>query len=99
MILLVTCHQDNEWRQNLLQQDYTFFVPAPARPAGEPVMTWESEDRCADVPSSPGNPPHDDAEDVGEADDSAEDIGAPTCGITETRERRRLTRTGTRASG
>jgi hypothetical protein len=37
------------------------------------------EDRCGEVPSSPGNPPGDNVEDVTEADDTAEDIGDPTC--------------------
>lgn len=68
-----------EWAQPLLQQDYTFFVPAPPKPDATATMIWESENRCGDVPSSPGNPPGDNVEDVSEADDGAENIGAATC--------------------
>jgi len=86
------CTQDNEWRQNILMQDYTFFVPAPPKPladpvAGEPTMIWESEDHCSEVPSSPGNPPGDDIDEAGEADvvsdPTATDltVGAPACTI------------------
>ncbi len=82
-ILFDTCKQANEWRQNVLQQSYTFFVPAPPKPAGNPVMIWEKEDRCGDVPSSPANPPDDDPEDVFDAGSlsTAYHIGAPTCGM------------------
>ncbi len=80
------CYQANEWRTSLTKQNYEFFVPAPPQPpadpvAGAPFMIWESEDRCAEVPHSPGNPPGDDVEDVGEAGDTAESIGAPACVI------------------
>ncbi|MEO6222833.1 MAG: hypothetical protein ABIP90_06250, partial [Vicinamibacterales bacterium] len=83
--VLGSCTQSNEWRQNVLQQPYTFFVPAPAKPAGDPVMIWESEDRCGDVPTDPANPPNDDPEDVGDAGplSSAHDIGSPTCSMSE----------------
>jgi len=83
------CQQDNEWRTNLLQQDYTFFVPAPPKPAadpiaGEPLMVWASEDHCGDVPSNPGDPFGDDLFQVGEADSLTDptmvDVGSPTCG-------------------
>jgi hypothetical protein len=82
-ILFDTCKQNNEWRQNVLQQSYTFFVPAPPKPAGDPIMIWEKEDRCGDVPPSPANPPDDDPEDVFDAGilSTAYHIGAPTCGI------------------
>jgi len=88
------CTQNSEWHQNLRQQDYSFFVPAPPAPvvsptdpAGAPVLTWEAEDRCATVPSNPGNPPGDDVEEAGEADssdDTAVNIGSPTCGTIPT---------------
>jgi hypothetical protein len=69
-----------DWAQPLLQQDYTFFVPAPQpQPAATATVVWSVEDRCNDVPDSPGNPPGDNVEDVTEADDTAEDIGAPGC--------------------
>lgn len=83
------CTQESEWRQNLLQQDYTFFVAAPPRPsvgsdpAGPPNLVWSAEDRCATVPASPGNPPGDDIDDVFEAgfgDSTADHIGEATCG-------------------
>jgi hypothetical protein len=79
--LFIKCTQENEWRQSLLQQDYTFFVPAPPKPDPDALMVWESEDRCSQVPANPGNPPGDDIEEVGEADDTAENIGAPACTI------------------
>jgi hypothetical protein len=83
--VLGSCTQSNEWRQNVLQQSYLFFVPAPRRPAGDPVMIWESEDRCGDVPTDPANPPNNDPEDVGDAGvlSTAHDIGAPTCSMSE----------------
>jgi hypothetical protein len=73
---------ENEWQNFLLNQDYTFFVPAPPKPFGAPDdvdMIWEFEDRCSLIPSNPGNPPFDDIDDVGEASDTAEDIGSATC--------------------
>jgi hypothetical protein len=73
--------EDFEWAQPLLNQDYTFFVPAPPKPSAGSIMVWESADRCGEVPDSPGNPPGDNVEDVSEADDGAENIGAPTCNI------------------
>lgn len=73
---------DFEWAQPLLNQDYSFFVPAPPKPGpGPAVVVWESVDRCGEVPHNPGNPPGDNVEDVSEADDGAENIGAPTCNI------------------
>lgn len=84
-----TCTQANQWRQNLLQQDYTFFVAAPPRPpagsdpAGAPHLVWSAEDRCETVPANPGNPPGDDIDDVGEAGGGViggENIGSATCG-------------------
>lgn len=72
---------DFEWAQPLLNQDYSFFVPAPPRPSAGSTLVWESVDRCGEVPHSPGNPPGDNVEDVSEADDGAENIGAPTCNI------------------
>ena len=83
------CTQDNEWFMPLLNQDYTFFIPAPPKPpvdpiAGAPLLVWESEDHCSEVPSNPGDPFGDDILQVGEADSltdpTAVDIGAPTCG-------------------
>jgi hypothetical protein len=83
------CTQDNEWFMPLLNQDYTFFVPAPPKPTNDPVtgaptLVWESEDHCGEVPSNPGDPFGDDILQVGEADSltdpTAVDIGAPTCG-------------------
>jgi len=73
----------------ILNQDYTFFVPAPPRPpddpdAGAATMVWTSEDHCSEVPSNPGDPFGDDIFQVGEADGltdpTATDIGSPTCG-------------------
>ncbi len=87
--IIAPCTQSNEWFMPLLNQDYTFFVPAPPKPptdpiAGAPMLVWESEDHCADVPSNPGDPFGDDILQVGEADGltdpTAVDIGAPTCG-------------------
>ncbi|MFN2544027.1 MAG: CARDB domain-containing protein [Actinomycetota bacterium] len=71
------------WRQSLLQQDYTFFVPAPPQPSPQARMVWETEDRCSQVPSSPGNPPGADIEDVGEAPlfSTARTLGKPACTI------------------
>lgn len=86
---VVDCTQDNEWLTRILQQDYTFFVPAPPKPAtasvlGEPTMIWTSEDHCGEVPSNPGDPFGDDIFQMGEADGltdpTATDIGSPTCG-------------------
>ncbi|MGH3370547.1 MAG: HYR domain-containing protein, partial [Nocardioidaceae bacterium] len=71
--------EDFEWAQTLLSQDYTFFVPAPPKPSDGALVVWEAEDRCSEVPDSPGNPPGDNVEDVNEADDGAENIGAPSC--------------------
>ncbi|HZN03271.1 MAG TPA: hypothetical protein VFD06_06745 [Candidatus Polarisedimenticolia bacterium] len=72
-----------EWAAPLLQQDYSFFIPAPPKPASDPdaTLVWDSEDHCAQVPSNPANPPGDDVEDVFEADDGAENIGSPACNI------------------
>lgn len=70
-----------EWMQPVLNQDYVFFIPAPPKPDPEAMLVWESEDRCSEAPSSPGNPPGDDIDDVGEASDGAKNIGAPTCNI------------------
>jgi hypothetical protein len=70
-----------EWMQPVLDRDYTFFVPAPPRPADDATLVWESENRCGEVPSDPGNPPGDDIDDVGEAGDGAENIGEPACNI------------------
>lgn len=57
------------------------FDGEPDWRAADARMVWETEDRCSEVPSNPGNPPEDDVEEVGEADDTAENIGAPTCNI------------------
>ena len=51
------------------------------------MLVWQAEDRCATVPSNPGNPPDDDVEEAGEADSSdstAVNIGAPACGTIPT---------------
>jgi hypothetical protein len=83
------CQQENEWRTSLLQQEYTFFVPAPPRPAADPIageaqLVWESTDHCGEVPSNPGDPLGDDIFQVGEADSLTDptmvDVGSPTCG-------------------
>ena len=70
-----------DWAQPLLNQDYSFFIPAPPKPADTATMIWHVEDRCGEVPASPGNPPGDNVEDVSEADDTAENIGAPGCQV------------------
>ena len=82
-----------KWFQPVLNQDYTFFVPAPPRPSADAVLIYGSEDRCSEVPANPANPSEDhpgpgfpvermfgDIEDVGPADDSSANIGAATCG-------------------
>ena len=81
------------WFQPVLDQDYTFFIPAPPKPSGDVLMVYASVDRCGEVPSSPANPPGNqtgvgtppqrmfgDIEDVGEASDASADIGSVTCG-------------------
>lgn len=48
-----------EWGNDVLNQDYTFAVPAPPRPPGAPVdveFVYEIEDRCAEVPPNPTFP-------------------------------------------
>ena len=75
-----------QWAQPILDTDYSFFVPAPPRPTASAQLVWESEDRCAEVPSDPGDPPGDDIDDVGEAHeqvdtDNADYIGSATCNI------------------
>jgi len=70
-----------EWFQPLRNQDYSFFVPAPPAASPGQRMLWEAEDRCGQVPANPGNPPFDDVEEVGEADDTAQNIGRATCDI------------------
>jgi len=83
-----TCYvdfgDDFEWASAVLNQDYTFFIPAPPMPVstqpmiGDPFLIYEEQDRCGGVNSNPGNPGND-AERIGEADDGAVNIGAPTC--------------------
>lgn len=84
------CSGDPAWqtfRQNLLQQDYSFFIPAPPKPSPDATLMLAIQDRCGSVPSSPGNPPGDDIDAQGEADGSgviqepAADLGPPTCSI------------------
>jgi hypothetical protein len=82
----VTGPQTDHWRQMLLQQDYSFFVPAPPRPPGRMRMFWRREDRCGQVPRSPGNPPGGDIDGLFEAGDlggdpEAESLGPPACTI------------------
>jgi hypothetical protein len=83
-------HQDNgldtfEWGNDILNQDYTFPVPAPPLPAGAPVdaeLIYEIESRCGEVPPNPTFPNkgllefEDDPE--GPYSDDRE-IGAVTC--------------------
>jgi len=47
-----------KWIDEVLQQDYTFFVPAPPKPQDAPnaAMLWQAEDHCADLSESPGQP-------------------------------------------
>jgi len=73
---------DHEWAQPMLQQDYTFFIPAPPKPSPDAVMLWGAEDKCGGVPVDPANPDEPwlgpgfpperlfgDIDDVGAADD------------------------------
>jgi hypothetical protein len=78
---LPTFPNSQDWFQPVLNQDYSFFVPAPPKPDPSAQMVWESENRCSQVPPSPGNPPGTDIEDIGEADDTAANIGTATCSI------------------
>ena len=47
------------WFQPLLNQDYSFFVPAPPKPGGDTQMVFGAEDHCGEVPSNPSNPTED----------------------------------------
>lgn len=73
-----------QWMQQILNQDYTFFVPAPPKPTPDAQMIWSAEDRCdpqnPDIPVNPGNP-GDDVEGAIEAGsgDTAYNIGSATC--------------------
>jgi hypothetical protein len=72
--------QGHHWEQPVLDQDYTFFIPAPPKPTSDAVLIYGSEDHCSEVPANPANPNEDhpgfgvppdrmfgDIEDVGEA--------------------------------
>lgn len=48
-----------EWGNDVLNQDYTFTVPAPPRPANAPAeleLVYEIENQCATVPPNPTFP-------------------------------------------
>jgi hypothetical protein len=80
-----------EWAQPVLDNDYSFFVPAPPIPAGAPgdvEMVWGREDRCSEVPPDPTFPnkyDHKEAVDGVEGDDvftiyeDDRGIGSATC--------------------
>ena len=89
-------HEDDTWEWNnpVLDNDYTFIVPAPDKPsgaAGDTPIVWEATDKCSGVPADPTYPnknDHEEASDGVEGDDLAnfyhEDdpdlqIGAATC--------------------
>jgi hypothetical protein len=77
------------WFQPVLDQDYTFFIPAPPKPAPDAVLIFGSQDRCSEVPANPANPNEDhpglgapnpdrmfgDIEDVGEAGNPLDVLG------------------------
>lgn len=65
-----------EWHNPILNNDYSFVVPAPPVPVGAPgnvQMIYDVEDRCAEVPANPTMPNKNDHK---EALDGVEDIGA-----------------------
>jgi HYR domain len=73
-----------EWAQYVLQQDYTFFVPAPPKPAPDAQLVWSSQDRCSETTFNPGNPPFPgDVEGAGTANpgNTAYNIGSAQCVI------------------
>jgi hypothetical protein len=75
------------WMQKILNQDYTFFVPAPPKPSPDAQILWNSEDRCVETPINPGNPGGD-VEGAIEAlpGDNAFNIGSATCVTDEVHE-------------
>lgn len=82
-----------EWSNPILDNDYTFVVPAPPKPAGAPSdvqMIYDFEDRCAEVPPDPTIPnKHDHQEALDEVEglgptqySSDRPIGNATCNPT-----------------
>jgi hypothetical protein len=48
-----------EWHSPVLDNNYTFVVPAPPKPAGAPsdvTLEWDIEQRCGEVPADPTIP-------------------------------------------
>lgn len=74
-----------EWGNDIINQDYSFTVPAPPRPPNAPAqleLVYEIEDQCSTVASNPTYPNYnypefDDDPEGPYSDDRG--IGAPTC--------------------
>ena len=64
-----------QWHNPILDNDYTFVVPAPPQPIGstpDTQMIWEVEERCSEVPPDPTIP---NKHDHPEAAEEVEGIG------------------------
>jgi hypothetical protein len=71
-----------DWMQPLLNQDYSFFVPAPPKPSPDLTaddLVYATQDHPCDAMASPGNPDGDDVDRLVEANDGGANIGAPRC--------------------